>query len=105
MRDIRGDLQDRANLIAEQISITQGQFDKHIEQLKSEHQTILEDLKTALHNVHMVIGIEGRRLGGSLSAIESQSQTSPRSHRPQQTQPQQPPSDSLVRKVASVGFR
>lgn len=35
MRDIRGDLQDRANLIAEQISTTQGQFDKHIEQLKS----------------------------------------------------------------------
>jgi hypothetical protein len=105
MRDIRGDLQDRANLIAEQISITQGQFDKHIEQLKSEHQTILEDLKSALHNVHMVIGIEGRRLGNPLSATEVQSQASPRSHRAQQTQPQQPPSDSLIRKVASVGFR
>jgi hypothetical protein len=64
MRDIRGDLQDRANLIAQQISTTQGQFDEHIEQLKSEHKTILEDLKTALHNVHTVIGIEGRRLGG-----------------------------------------
>ncbi len=35
MRDIRGDLQDRANLITEQIGTTQGQFDKHIEQLKS----------------------------------------------------------------------
>ena len=105
MRDIRGDLQDRANLIAQQISTTQGQFDKHIEQLKSEHQTILEDLKSVLHNVHMVIGIEGRRLETSLSATEVQSQASPRSHQPQQTQPQQPPSDSLIRKVASVGFR
>ena len=63
MRDIRGDLQDRAKLIAEQISATQGQFDAHIQKLKSEHQTILEDLKSALHNVRMVIGFEGRRLG------------------------------------------
>ena len=30
MRDIRDDLQDRANLIAEQINTAQGQFDKHI---------------------------------------------------------------------------
>ena len=38
----------------------------HIEKLKSEHQTILEDLKSALHNVHMVIGFEGRRVGSSV---------------------------------------
>ena len=74
MRDIRGDLQDRANLIAEQISATQGQFDAHIEKLKNEHQTILEDLKSALHDVRMVIGIEGRRLDSSLSATEAQAQ-------------------------------
>ena len=106
MRDIRGDLQDRANLIAEQISTAQGQFDKHIEQLKREHQTVLEDLKSALHNVRMVIGIEGRRLGSSPPAAEAQSQASPRSHYLlEQMQSQQPPSDSLIRKVASVGFR
>ena len=106
MRDIRGDLQDRANLIAEQIGTTQRQFDQHIEQLKREHQTVLEDLKSALHNVRVVIGIEGRRLGNSLSATEVQPQASPHSHyRLEQTQPQQPPSDSLIRKVASVGFR
>ena len=106
MRDIRGDLQDRANLIAEQISATQGQFNAHIEKLKNEHQTLLEDLKSALHNVRMVIGIEGRRLGSSVPATEAESQASPRSHyRLEQTQPQQPPSDVLARKVASVGFR
>jgi hypothetical protein len=104
MRDIRGDLQDRANLIAEQISTTQGQFAKHIEQLKREHEARLVDLKSALHNVHMVIGIEGRRLGSLASATEAQSQSNPRSHY-EQTQPQQPPSDSLIHKVASVGFR
>lgn len=105
MRDIRGDLQDRASLIAEQISTTQGQFDKHIEQLKGQHQTILADLKSELHNVHLVMGIEDRLLGSSASPTE-QSKASPRSHyRLEQTQPQQPPSDALIRKVASVGFR
>jgi hypothetical protein len=104
MRDIRGDLQDRANLVAEQISTAQEHFDKHIEQLRREHQTILEDLKSALHTVHMVIGIEGRF--GSQSAPNKQSQANrPSHHQPQQAQPQQPPSDSLIRKVASVGFR
>ena len=106
MRDIRGDLQDRANLIAEQISTAQGQFDKHIEQVRHEHQTILEDLKSALDTVHMVIGIEGQRLGSSPSVTKAQYPPSAQSHpRAQQAQPQQPLSDSLIRKVASVGFR
>ena len=106
MRDIRGDLQDRANLIAEQISITQGQFDAHIEKLKSERQTILEDLKSAIQHVRVVIGIEDRRLGSSVPATEAESQASrPSQHHPQQAQSQQPPSDALARKVASVGFR
>jgi hypothetical protein len=105
MRDIRGDLQDRANLIAEKISATQGQYNAHIEKLKSEHQTILEDLKSALQNVHMVIGFEGRRVGSSVPT-EAESQASGRSqHHAQQAQSPQPPSDALARKVASVGFR
>ena len=83
MRDIRSDLQDRANLVAEQISTTQGQFDAHIEKLENEHQTILEDLKSALHNVRMVIRIEGRRLDSSVPATEAESQAS----RPSQTPP------------------
>ena len=88
MRDIRGDLQDRANLISEQISAAQGQFNKHIEQLKREQQTIVENLKSALHDVRMLIGIEGRRLGSSRSATEAQFQASRPSHcRAQPTQP------------------
>ena len=77
MRDIRDDLQDRANLIAEQISTAQGQFDKHIEQLRHEHETMLEDLRSTLRNVHMVIGIEGRRLGSSLSGTKAGCQVTP----------------------------
>ena len=88
MRDIRGDLQDRANLLQEQISTTQAQFNRHIEQLRREHETRLEDLKSALDNVHMVIGIEGRRLGSSLSATKAQFQLSPPSH-PRAEQAQQ----------------
>jgi hypothetical protein len=106
MRDIRGDLQDRANLIAEQITAKQGQYDAHIQKLKMEHQTILEDLKSALHNVHMVIGFEGRRLGSSVPATEVETQASRHTqHAPQPAQSHQPPSDALARKVASVGFR
>ena len=106
MRDIRGDLQDRANLIAEQIALPQGQYDAHIETLKSEHQIILEELKSALLNVHRVIGFEGRRVGSSVPATEAEPQASSRSPRhPQQAQSHQPPSDALARKVASVGFR
>jgi hypothetical protein len=106
MRDIRGDLQDRAKLIAEQISATQGQYDAHIQKLKSERQTILEDLKSALHNVHMVIGLEGRRVGSSVPAIEAEPHASGHSqHQPQQAHSHLPPSDALARKVASVGLR
>jgi hypothetical protein len=106
MRDIRGDLKDRAQLIAEQISATQGQFDAHIHKLKREHQTILEDLKSALHNVHMVIGLEGRRVGSAAPATEAEPHPSGHSqHQPQQAHSHLPPSDALARKVASVGFR
>jgi hypothetical protein len=106
MRDISGDLQDRANVIAEQISAVQGQFDKHIEQLKREHEARLEDLKSALDTVHMVIGIEGQRLSSSPSVTKAQYSPSAQSHpRAQQAQPQQPLSDSLLRKVSSVGVR
>lgn len=36
MRDIRGDLQERANMFEQQINAAQDQFEKLIEQLKKE---------------------------------------------------------------------
>jgi hypothetical protein len=69
MRDIRGDLQDRANLLAEQISTAQGHFERYLDQLKREHETRVKDLKFALDSVHMVIGIEGRRLQSSFGPV------------------------------------
>ena len=69
MRDIRGDLQDRANLLAEQISTAQGHFERYLDQLKREHETRVKDLKSALDSVRMVIGIEGRRLQSSIGPV------------------------------------
>jgi hypothetical protein len=76
MRDIRGDLQERANLLGEQISAAQEQFDRQIEQLKREHETKLEDLKSVLGTVRTVIEIESRRLGSSMSATKALSSPS-----------------------------
>ena len=67
MRDIRGDLQDRSNRLAEQISATQAQFDKVVEQLKLEHQGKLEDLKSDLDIVRMVMKTEDR-LGSRINS-------------------------------------
>jgi hypothetical protein len=103
MRDIRDDLQDRANLLAEQISAKQTQFDKFIEQLKLEHQGKLEDLKSDLNSLHMVMKTEDRLLGIVIAPSKLQSEpTSPQQPRPQQPQSQQPTSDSLMRKVSAL---
>jgi hypothetical protein len=68
MRDIRGELQERASLVEQQISATQNQFQKLVEQLKSEHDSRAIDLKAALNAVNRVIEIEHRRLGGTTAA-------------------------------------
>jgi hypothetical protein len=99
MRDIRGDLQERSDRLAEQISSTQTQFDKTIEQLKLEHQAKLEDLKSDLDAVRKVMKTEDR-LGSHKSASK---QSEPRaSQRPQQPHFQQPTSDFLMRKVSAL---
>ena len=79
MRDIRGDLQDRSNRLAEQIRATQAHFDKVIEQLKLEHQGKLEDLKSDLDTVRMVMKTEDRL--GSRISLSKQSEPRP-SQRP-----------------------
>lgn len=62
MRDIRGDLQDRANLLEEQINAHEAQFEKLIDQLKREHDQRLEDLKAELDAVNRLLDLELRRL-------------------------------------------
>ena len=62
MRDIRGDLQDRASLLEEQINAQEAQFDQLVEQLKREHDTRLEDFRAELDAVNRLMELELRRL-------------------------------------------
>jgi hypothetical protein len=48
MRDIRGDLQDRADMFAQQISIENARFERAVLQLKTEHDNQLEHLRAQL---------------------------------------------------------
>ena len=63
MRDIRGDLQERANTIKEQMSAAHNRFEKRFEQLKLEHQSRLKNPVAELEGVKLVMKIEDRRLG------------------------------------------
>jgi hypothetical protein len=94
MRDIRGDLQERADLLAKQIGAAQEQFDKVIEQLKHEHATRLDDLKSGLDTVRLVIRIEDRRAGSPLPGTNA---TDLHRFQPGQAQP-----DRLARRLAAV---
>jgi hypothetical protein len=51
MRDIRSDLQDRVNLVRQQIRAEQAQFEVLTAQLKREHDRRLEDLRAQLQAV------------------------------------------------------
>jgi len=62
MRDIRGDLQDRASLIEKQISAEQAQFEKVVEQLKLEHKSRLKNPLAELEAVRLLMDVEVRRL-------------------------------------------
>jgi hypothetical protein len=62
MRDIRNDLQDRANLLEEQITSAEAQFEGLVEQLRTEHESRLEDLKAEFEAVSRLLDVEQRRL-------------------------------------------
>ena len=89
MRDIRGDLQERANMFEQQINAAQQQFEKLIDQLKREKDSRLADLKAELDAVNRVLEIEHRRLRSATSVPKSQ--------------PQQPLANFLVIKLSEVG--
>jgi hypothetical protein len=129
MRDIRGDLQDRASLLEEQINAHEAQFDKLVEQLRAEHESRLEDLKTEFAAVTKLMELEHRRLSNVPSAPKAaaaqpapqaahqgshqtahqsahQSAHHQSAHQPSHQpapQPQQPLADFLVRKLNEVG--
>ena len=65
MRDIRNDLQDRANLLEEQINAADAQFESLVEQLRTEHESRIEELKAEFEAVSRLLDVEQRRLANS----------------------------------------
>jgi 3-dehydroquinate dehydratase len=57
MRDIRGDLQERAKLLEQKIDAAQAQFEGLIIKLKREQGSTVEDLKTQLEYVNRLIRV------------------------------------------------
>jgi hypothetical protein len=127
MRDIRGDLQDRAALLEEQINAQESQFDQLFEQLKHEHETRLEDLRAELEAVNRLMELERRRLEASVAGqrpvvhesasqavhephqhvqpqpLHQHVQPQPQPQPPPPRQPQQPLADFLIRKLNEAG--
>jgi hypothetical protein len=62
MRDIRGDLQERAVLVDEQIRATAAHFDKAIQQLQTERDARIADLKAGLAMIAKFMEFEERFL-------------------------------------------
>jgi len=62
MRDIRNDLQDRANLLEEQINAADAQFASLVEQLRTEHESRIEELRAEFEAVSRLLEVEQRRL-------------------------------------------
>ena len=96
MRDIRGDLQDRASLLEEQINAHEAEFEKLIQQLKREHDSRLEDLKAELEAVTRLMEVELRRLSSApaTSTMQTREPVHHAVHQPAQQSAHQPPQHS-----------
>jgi hypothetical protein len=67
MRDIREDLQERVQLVKQQINAEQNRYEKLFKQLSSEQDSKVRYVKAELETVRRVIEIEHRRLGSTMS--------------------------------------
>lgn len=77
MRDIRGDLQDRAGFLEEQISAAQAQFEKRMELFTREHESKIADLQAELEAVSMLMEREYRRIMSAPDVAEERRQAQP----------------------------
>jgi hypothetical protein len=104
MRDIRGDLQDRAALLGEQINAQEAQFDQLIEQLKREHDTRLEDFRAELDAVNRLMELELRRIESAPSQrTQAHEQMGQAVHQPHHhLQPQAQPQPQVLHQQAQA---
>jgi len=69
MRDIRSDLEERANVINGQIRAAYDQFERSVQQLQCEVDARVGDLKSALDMITKFIAFENRQMGDVSSAV------------------------------------
>ena len=96
MRDIRSDLQDRAEALERDIKAAQTRFDELIERLKQEHDGKLKDLRAELDAVKLLIGLEHRLLGNGTPKANGAPQSNgvPQGNGAPQAKPQPQPEPS-----------
>ena len=63
MRDIRSDLQERANLIEEQVRVAYAHFEKAVQRLQHERDARVADLQGAHAVINKLIEFEARFMG------------------------------------------
>jgi len=70
MRDIRNDLQERADVAQDALKAADVQFQRMVEQLRHEHDAKVADLKGALDMIAKLMELENR-LSGNVVTMES----------------------------------
>jgi len=70
MRDIRNDLQERADVAQDALKAADVQFQRMVEQLRHEHDAKVADLKGALAMIAKLMELENR-LSGNVVTMES----------------------------------
>ena len=105
MRDIRADLEDRAQILKDQIKSTQSAFEQDMEKIQREHENKLEQLKSARDAVNSLLQSESRRLNGA-QAPDTKSYPQERSVRKRQTKNadlKKKLADYIIRELSSRG--
>ena len=70
MRDIRNDLQERADVAQDAIKAADVQFQRMVDQLRHEHDARVADLKGALAMIAKLLELENR-FSGNVVTMES----------------------------------
>jgi hypothetical protein len=116
MRDIRSDLKDRAEALEREIKAAQVRFDELLVRLKEEHDVRVDELKSELDAVKLLIGLEHRLLGNGAPRVngaphgngvppangvpQAKAQPQAEASRPQaQSQPPRPQQDVALRRA------
>jgi hypothetical protein len=65
MRDIRNDLQERADLVQDRIKAADVHFERMVEQLRNEHDASVADLKVSLAMIAKLMEFEDRHVANT----------------------------------------